>query len=82
MALWCANLNCDEEAVVVCHHCGKPLCKKHSYKVQKDEAFSSKITAFHCPECKQEHHPDEIIDGFWRLIKGLWAKIKAKVKRS
>lgn len=79
MALWCANVNCDEEAVVVCHHCGKPLCKTHKINVKKDEAFSSIITAFHCDECELKHHPDEIVHGFWRLIKKCWAKIKAKV---
>lgn len=40
---------------VVCHHCGKPLCKDH-LRVVRDKAFSSFAEAYHCEACKEEHH--------------------------
>ncbi|MBN2396480.1 MAG: hypothetical protein JXC36_08490 [Candidatus Atribacteria bacterium] len=58
MALICAICN-NEKADVVCHHCGKPLCKddKCRFSVDKDEAFSDEsISAFHCNECLKKYH--------------------------
>lgn len=44
----------------LCHHCGKPLCKKHRISIE-DDAFSNTSTlsrqAFHCADCKKAYHP-------------------------
>lgn len=51
----------EGEAVFVCHHCGKPLCQRHS-RIFADDAFpvadqSNGSLAVHCSSCKREHHP-------------------------
>jgi uncharacterized protein with PIN domain len=45
----------------VCHHCGKPLCRKHQVRIV-DDALSSdgaaaKQVTFHCDDCKKSYHP-------------------------
>ena len=49
-----------EEPDAVCHHCGRILC--HKVNVCRflipDNAFagSSSRKAYHCPDCRKEHH--------------------------
>ena len=64
MAWECAERGEDEDeggAVFVCHHCGKPLCRRHGRKLA-DDAFGAadphnERTAVHCSGCKREFHP-------------------------
>lgn len=53
----------SEEHVVVdavCHHCGRPLCRKNRVLIL-DEVFSDGLglptaTSFHCKECYRTYH--------------------------
>jgi len=58
MALMCAICN-NNTAEVVCHHCGKPLCKDERcrFRLKNDDAFSTPTTTFHCRECLKKYHP-------------------------
>ena len=62
MALRCAYCN-NSDVEFVCHHCGKPLCKKNlQCRVEiSDSAFGassgSSVVAVHCRECWQRFHP-------------------------
>jgi hypothetical protein len=68
MAWECAECNVPERSEdpvtkieVVCHHCGKPLCRQDRIQVL-DDAFSDEPgpvsrDAFHCRECRRAHHP-------------------------
>jgi NMD protein affecting ribosome stability and mRNA decay len=46
--------------ILVCHHCGKPVCARHALEVTRDEAFASTaavpVSAVHCAECKGKYH--------------------------
>ncbi|MFC6087837.1 hypothetical protein [Saccharothrix lopnurensis] len=49
------------EIDVVCHHCGKPLCRNDRF-VLVDDAFDASAgedapRAAHCKECRQRYHP-------------------------
>lgn len=58
-----------EDRVVVdavCHHCGRPICRKNRFLIA-DVAFSaaagpaaagmpSPAASFHCKECYRKHH--------------------------
>jgi hypothetical protein len=50
---------CDTELVVVCHHCGKALCRRHRFLVD-DDAFHHKaeipVYAAHCRDCRSTFH--------------------------
>ena len=54
----------EEEApgrpILVCHHCGKPICAEHAWEVTRDEAFagtaSEPVSAVHCAECRAKYH--------------------------
>lgn len=51
----------DEKINALCHHCGKPLCNKHSVRIS-DDAFADfaetvSNIAFHCDSCKRKYHP-------------------------
>ncbi|ALG08421.1 hypothetical protein [Kibdelosporangium phytohabitans] len=61
-----ARENKDEDVVVdaVCHHCGKPLCRKDQRTVAVDEAFADtefdtggSREAVHCDTCRKTYHP-------------------------
>jgi hypothetical protein len=50
----------------LCHHCGKPLCNKHSIVIL-DDAFADfegaiSNIAFHCDSCKKAYHPNITIE--------------------
>jgi len=60
----CGDCSLPEEGAfridVVCHHCGKLLCKDHRRELP-DEAFSGPLVsehriAVHCDECLELHH--------------------------
>ena len=51
----------DTVVDAVCHHCGKPLCRKHQIELF-DMAFSvtkvrERVWALHCAECRRSDHP-------------------------
>lgn len=60
----CAECSAKEEGVrtiVVCHHCGKPVCRAHSVVIV-DDAFAvsdppGSRRAVHCSDCKSRYHP-------------------------
>lgn len=65
MAWECADCGEKEQPgnkIPVCHHCGKPVCKRHR-EVIVDDAFSdgsgpeTSRVAVHCLEHKKEFHP-------------------------
>jgi hypothetical protein len=52
----------EEHVVVdaVCHHCGRPICRKNRFLIA-DEAFAATpgtppAMSFHCKECYRRHH--------------------------
>ena len=56
----------DDSVIVdaVCHHCGKPLCRRDQWMVTVDEAFADtefetvwSRQAVHCDACRRTHHP-------------------------
>ncbi|MEU5260487.1 hypothetical protein [Amycolatopsis sp. NPDC021455] len=71
----CSEREDDQDGVVidaVCHHCGKPLCRKDQMVVALDDAFApARLTdvvppegfgvapagfAVHCKSCLTAHH--------------------------
>lgn len=65
MAWECADCGEKEQPnmkIPVCHHCGKPVCKRHREMIQ-DDAFSARDdsntsrVAVHCLDHKREFHP-------------------------
>lgn len=51
---------CGAPAGIVCHHCGKPLCRDHWKKIV-DDAFAdveglTGRDAYHCEDCKRQFH--------------------------
>lgn len=52
----------DSRRIVVCHHCGKPVCF-HPSRVIADDDFGTSVepptarAAVHCADCKNKHHP-------------------------
>lgn len=74
------------EAIGVCHHCGKPICKAVNItligvneRITKDQlcgysindpAFSDVVPANHCESCLTEHH-SEFLTGVQRIKAGL-----------
>jgi hypothetical protein len=63
MRVKCAERG-EEEApgrpILVCHHCGKPVCAADAFEVPRDEAFAgtaaAPVSAVHCAECKGRYH--------------------------
>lgn len=58
--LECANCGANKDVLVVCHHCGKPLChdlQNCRFEIE-DDVFSSRVIAVHCRECWQTFHPN------------------------
>lgn len=88
MKVKCAERG-EEEApgrpILVCHHCGKPVCADHALEVTRDEAFAgtavAPVSAVHCPECKGKYHRGAATqrptanDG--RPVPPVWAGAKA-----
>lgn len=75
MAWECAECNSKETAKLkvdaVCHHCGKPLCRKDQVKIA-DYAFSRggeiATMAVHCKSCRRKHHRASVAlprDDWW-----------------
>ena len=67
MAWECADCGAKEQQnhmILVCHHCGKPVCGKHR-EVITDSAFSADLTrpagraGVHCMDCRKEYHRRE-----------------------
>lgn len=52
---------CDSDFIVVCHHCGKPLCRFHRLFVDDDafrhNAVEWPVRAAHCRRCRSTFHP-------------------------
>jgi hypothetical protein len=66
MAWECADCGTQEKGEIkhpVCHHCGKPVCRKHREMVD-DDAFGSSAdptatrVAVHCLDCRASFHPE------------------------
>lgn len=64
MNLQCAVCGSEEDVDVVCHHCGKLLCKNEGSRemkpcrlIKKDPVFSDDTEAYHCSECISKYHP-------------------------
>lgn len=59
--LRCAE--CNKDAQVICHHCGKPLCMDAECCISIDDpAFgdlsqNENVKAHHCVECLKLEHP-------------------------
>lgn len=59
----CSSRETDDGDVninAVCHHCGKPLCRRDRVEFI-DSAFSLEYgvtgrAAFHCRRCRRRHH--------------------------
>lgn len=48
------------ESIVVCHHCGSPVCNEHSLIIIDDvfgSSAESRSSAVHCKDCKARYHP-------------------------
>lgn len=65
MAWECADCGEKEQPkskIPVCHHCGKPVCRKHREMIT-DDAFSAgparatSRVAVHCLDCRKDFHP-------------------------
>ena len=57
-SLPCAACQQMEENPVVCHHCGRPLCRR-CRRIWWDTAFQGGDllpTAYHCSRCRQRYH--------------------------
>jgi hypothetical protein len=58
----CGEKEQENHPILVCHHCGKPVCRKHR-EVITDDAFSANSNllghraAVHCADCKKDYHP-------------------------
>ena len=70
----CADCNAVEtergesSIKVVCHHCGKPLCREDQTLIVDDAFYAeSRVdlpVAVHCKGCRQTHHPKAaVIEG-------------------
>jgi uncharacterized protein with PIN domain len=64
MSWECAECHTSEEQgadiSVVCHHCGKPLCR-HDRVIIPDVVFAASVReagaeAVHCRSCRREYH--------------------------
>lgn len=48
--------------ILVCHHCGTPVCETHGRMVLADDAFASddldpdSVAAMHCRGCAEKFH--------------------------
>ncbi len=58
----CIECNAEEPPTpidAVCHHCGKPLCRKDQIVIA-DDAFATFLgeagRAVHCRACRRRHH--------------------------
>jgi hypothetical protein len=65
----CAECHASEDGATavdaVCHHCGKPLCRRDQVLIP-DEAFATlsamaDAVAVHCRSCRHEFHPGPYI---------------------
>ena len=60
---YCGEPEKKSEWIPVCHHCGRPLCERHSQRIT-DDAFGSGSSAsrmaIHCSDCRREHHPQTL----------------------
>lgn len=58
----CGEKEPKDSKLLVCHHCGKPLCPRH-HQIISDDAFSDGTgrpaarLAVHCSDCKKDYHP-------------------------
>jgi hypothetical protein len=59
----CGSKEKGESKMPICHHCGKPVCKKHREMIT-DDAFSVSAdptatrVAVHCLDCRASFHPE------------------------
>ncbi|MEW5988033.1 MAG: hypothetical protein AB1791_15480, partial [Chloroflexota bacterium] len=62
--LACGRCGTTAGVEVVCHHCGRPLCRRHRIQAMdrtlKNEngknADGKKVSAYHCRECRRKYH--------------------------
>lgn len=62
---------CDDGDVIkCCHHCGAPLCKRHSSYLLSFEKwmYGETITANHCPKCIMWVHPRAMLSLTFTLV--------------
>jgi hypothetical protein len=70
------NLKCmngediKDDAILVCHHCGMPVCQQHGWTVATDDAFGDSNTpisriSMHCRECMEEYHKGLVRQRGW-----------------
>jgi hypothetical protein len=57
----CGQKELGGSKITVCHHCGRPVCKRHREMID-DDAFSwsdqvATRVAVHCLDCLQVFHP-------------------------
>jgi hypothetical protein len=71
----CGQKEPNGSKITICHHCGRPVCKRHRQMVD-DDAFSwsdQAVTrvAVHCLDCWQIFHPQTVDGGSGARTQGL-----------
>jgi len=62
MSVKCGNgENLADRLILVCHHCGMPMCEEHGWILSADDAFDDSNTpvsraAMHCRDCAEDYH--------------------------